>query len=225
MRYAWSMVVMTVVGIAATGCAPNNDSGVAGVAYSENDAGELVQLDGTRSTSSTPIPAMSANKSADAEWYTSFELTERSGAIVRSEELKGQPYVVSFFFSKCPSICVRQNEKVQLLQEKFSGQPIRLVSITCDPVNDTPEVLAEYAKQFNADPEQWLFLTGDIAYLRRVGAEMFSLPVDVGFHAEKFVLMNAQGEIHAAYNWNEPEQWQQLQLDMAELAEQSSDKT
>ena len=33
------------------------------------------------------------------EWLSSFELIERTGEVVRSDELKGQPYVVGFFFT------------------------------------------------------------------------------------------------------------------------------
>ena len=54
-----------------------------------------------------------------AEWLTSFTLTERSGEQVSDDDLEGRPYVVSFFFSTCPSICVMQNQKIQQLQTEF----------------------------------------------------------------------------------------------------------
>src|SRR5690606_23551986 len=120
---------------------------------------------------------------------SSFELIERSGKTVHSDDLKGQPYVVGFFFTLCPSICINQNAKVQELQEKYRGQPLRLLSISCDPEVDRPKVLAEYAKRFDADPEQWLFLTGDMDNISRVAAEMYFLSASRRFHAEKFVLV------------------------------------
>ncbi|MEZ6075613.1 MAG: SCO family protein [Pirellulaceae bacterium] len=64
-------------------------------------------------------------------------------------------------------ICLNQNAKVQELQEKYRGQPLRLLSISCDPEVDRPKVLAEYAKRFDADPKQWLFLTGEMDYIAR----------------------------------------------------------
>ena len=129
------------------------------------------------------VPVESASEIENAEptrppedeaWLSRFELTERSGKKVSSEELKGQPYIVSFFFSLCPSICVQQNQKLQELQEEFEGQPIRFVAISVDPENDTPEKLTEYAARFGADEKQWLFMTGDLTYIRRIGAEIFS---------------------------------------------------
>lgn len=213
----------SVVGIACcmllsgAGCRPELAEDQAGYSYSENEAGEIVRNEGKRASASTPAPRKRIPAGSEAEWLTSFELIERSGESMTSESLRGQPYVVSFFFSLCPSICVQQNEKVRLLAEKFADQPVRFVSITCDPEVDRPEVLAEYAKQLNADEDQWLFFTGEMNYIRRVGSEMFSLPVMRRFHAEKFVLVDAEGKVVAYYNWTEPEQWQALQRDIARI--------
>ena len=143
-------------------------------------------------------------------WLSRFELTERSGETIRSEDLVGQPYVVSFFFSTCPSICVQQNQKIQELQEEFEGQGVRFVAISVDPETDTPEQLREYAARFGADPEQWLFMTGDLTYIRRIGAEIFQQPVDQKFHTERFVLVDPAGEIEGFYTWSESVQFERL---------------
>lgn len=154
---------------------------------------------------------------AGQEWLSSFELIERSGDTVSSDDLKGQPYVVGFFFTLCPSICVNQNAKVKELQDKFRDQPIRLLSISCDPEVDRPEVLREYAKRFEADPEQWLFLTGEMAYITRVAGEMYFLAAERRFHAEKFVLVDADGKNVGFYTWSDPLQFSQLERDIAKL--------
>ena len=195
-------LVLGLLGL-SLGCRPGArlEQGQAGFAYTENAEGELVVSDGTQPTPATPGPVKRIPAGSEAEWLTKFELIERSGQPLSSDALRGQPYVASFFFSLCPSICVRQNEKAQMLQQKFKGQPIRLVSISCDPEVDRPEVLAEYAEKFGADKEQWLFFTGEMNYIRRVGSEMFSLPVMRRFHAEKFVLVDADGKILGYYTW------------------------
>lgn len=144
-------------------------------------------------------------------WLSRFELTERSGETVSSEDLLGQPYVVSFFFTTCPSVCPQQNQKVKQLQERFEGKGVRFLSISVDPEKDTPEVLREYAARFGADQEQWLFLTGDLTYIRRIGGEIFQQPVDKGFHTEKFVLVDAKGKIEGFYSWPESKQFEKLQ--------------
>ncbi len=193
----------------------------AGVAYVQNDKGEFVQLSDERPAARTlppdlseqaargpssegaamkaSAPTQSAADGADEEWLTKFTLTERSGKRMGSEELKGQPYVAGFFFTSCPSICPKQNEKVRQLQEKFKGRPVRFVSISCDPEVDRPEVLAAYADRFKADRDQWLFFTGDLNYIRRVGAEYFGLGIMRYAHPEKFAVMNGEGKLYGYY--------------------------
>jgi protein SCO1/2 len=150
-------------------------------------------------------------------WLRDFQLTERSGREVTSGSLLGQPYVVSFFFSTCPSVCVMQNQKVQQLQTAFAGQPIRFVAISVDPTVDTPEKLREYADRYKADPEQWLFLTGDLLHIRRVGGEMYRVAVDEKFHTEKFILVDADGKVKDYYTWTEPRQFEKLKADIESM--------
>ncbi|TWU59365.1 hypothetical protein Poly51_21530 [Rubripirellula tenax] len=153
----------------------------------------------------------------DEEWLSRFELTERSGKTIKSEDLAGHPYVVSFFFSTCPSICVQQNQIIKELQDEFEGQGVRFVAISVDPENDTPEKLREYAARFGADEEQWLFMTGDLTYIRRIGAEIFRQPVNKQFHTERFVLVDPKGEIEGFYNWPEKRQLAAMKEQIREM--------
>lgn len=155
-------------------------------------------------------------------WMTEFELTERSGEPVSSDDLLGQPYVVSFFFSTCPSICVQQNQKVQQLQSEFADSGVRFVSISVDPETDTPTALREYAARFGADADQWLFLTGDLIYIRRIGAEIFKLAVDEKFHTEKFILVDPSGQIVGYYSWPEAKQFEKLKVDIRNQLERAA---
>ena len=165
----------------------------------------------------TIVNADPSHPPEDEDWLSRFELTERSGETVTSEALLGQPHLVSFFFTTCPSICVQQNQKLKQLQEEFEGQGVRFVAISCDPETDTPERLREYAARFGADKDQWLFMTGDLTYIRRVGAEVYRLPVDQKFHTERFVLVDPQGEIEGYYNWPEPRQFEKLKDKIREM--------
>lgn len=146
----------------------------------------------------------------DEAWLSKFSLTERSGETVSTADLAGQPYVISFFFSTCPASCITQNQKIKELQDEFAGQGVRFIAISVDPETDTPEVLREYAARMGADKEQWLFMTGDMTYIRRVGAEIFQQPVDRKFHTDRFVLVDADGEIEGFYNWPERRQFAKL---------------
>lgn len=150
-------------------------------------------------------------------WMTQFELTERSGETLASTDLVGQPYVASFFFSTCPSVCKLQNEKMQQLQTLFEGKDVRFLAISVDPEVDTPEVLREYAQRYKADEDQWLFLTGDLGYIRRVGGEVFGVAVDQKFHTEKFILVNRDGDVVGYYTWTDQSQFDRLKKDIEKL--------
>jgi len=192
------------------------------VVYS-NDAESIAAAEaGAPLAAENPQPAKPPQ---DEAILSRFELTERSGETVTSEELLGQPYVVSFFFSTCPSICIQQNQKLKELQDQFEGQGVRFVAISVDPETDTPEKLREYAARFGADKDQWLFMTGDLTYIRRVGVEIFMQPIDQKFHTERFVLVDPKGEIEGFYNWPEEKQFQRLQEKIREMIDQSASKS
>lgn len=95
------------------------------------------------------------------EGIADFELTERSGRVVRKADLVGHPWVVSFIFTNCAGPCFRVTSAMRQLQEEFltDGTDLRLVTITVDPERDQPDVLTKYADGFKADKERWLFLT------------------------------------------------------------------
>ncbi|GIW99576.1 MAG: hypothetical protein KatS3mg111_2909 [Pirellulaceae bacterium] len=222
MRWLW---LVGVVGLGITGLVLNwkvakqQESPVA-MAMVEMEDGTLVPVDSQPSTGPVMAPASPesiAPDGSDEDWLTRFVLIERSGEPVSSFDLRGQPYVAGFFFTTCPSVCVRQNGRMKELQTEFAGQPVRFLSISCDPEIDTPEVLRQYAARFDADPQQWLFLTGKMDYIRRVGAEFFWLPVERRGHPERFALVDAAGQLFALYEWNDESQWNALRKDLQRM--------
>lgn len=108
-----------------------------------------------------------------------FSLVERSSRQVTLADLRGKVWIANFIYTHCTETCPLQSAVVARLQAEFSEEPgLRFVSITVDPEQDTPAVLAEYATRFGADPERWLFLTGDKRIIRRLAVEGFRLGVE-----------------------------------------------
>jgi protein SCO1/2/putative membrane protein len=90
-----------------------------------------------------------------------FSLTERSGRTITRDDLRGKVWVVSFFFTSCTAGCAQNTASMKRLQDALAGySDVMLVSITVDPETDTPARLREYAAGYGADPNRWLFLTG-----------------------------------------------------------------
>jgi protein SCO1/2/putative membrane protein len=90
-----------------------------------------------------------------------FQLVERSGRPVTEADLSDRVGIVSFIFTRCPLQCPKITSIMKSLEGKLAGTDVLLVSLSVDPEHDTPEVLDDYAKRFEADPRRWWFVTGD----------------------------------------------------------------
>jgi protein SCO1 len=133
-----------------------------------------------------------------------FTLIERSGRQFDSKELKGHVWIGSFFFASCPGPCWQQNQALKGVLDEFKDSDLRLVSITCDPRNDSPEVLSRYADRFPADPNRWLFLTGDLEYIKRIGKDIFLQYVQEGSHLNHALVIDRDGKIRGSFDVLDP---------------------
>ncbi len=135
-----------------------------------------------------------------------FTLTDQDDRPFDSASLKGQVWVASFFFVNCPGTCWRLNQALQAIQQETPGSPVRYVSITCDPENDTPAALKKYAEHFKADPARWTFVTGDLKLIQRIGQEMFQISVEKAAHTDRAVVVDRQGQIRGRFRLTDPQQ-------------------
>ena len=99
-----------------------------------------------------------------AKYFSDVELIDQNGNKLRfySDVLKGKTVVINALFTTCTNVCPPISRNLERIQESLGerlGKDVSLVSITVDPVNDTPARLKEYAKKFHAG-SGWLFLTG-----------------------------------------------------------------
>jgi protein SCO1/2 len=107
-----------------------------------------------------------------------FQLTERSGRPVGRADLSGKVWIANFIYTQCTETCPIQTALLARLQPEFAGEgDLRFVSITVDPQHDTVAALRHYAEQYGADPERWLFLTGEKRAIYRLAKEGFHLGV------------------------------------------------
>ena len=107
---------------------------------------------------------LDAEPTAAAKYFSDVELIDQDGRKVRfySDVLKGKTVVINALFTTCTNVCPPISRNLERIQEALGdrlGKDVFLVSITVDPVTDTPERLKEYAQKFHARPG-WSFLTG-----------------------------------------------------------------
>ena len=109
--------------------------------------------------------------------------------------------------------------------QQILPREIRLVSFSVDPYNDTPETLTEYAKRYNADPERWLFLTGDPDAIQKLSVGGFKLALDPSSgtetepitHSSRFALVDRAGHIRGYYGTEDPGALDRLVTDAKSL--------
>ncbi len=105
-----------------------------------------------------------------------FALTDQDGHSLNEADLRGNPTLITFIFTRCPvpDFCPRLSAQFRELQRRMKSPatppPVRLqlVSITLDPQFDTPAVLKTYGEHYGADSKFWRFATGDPAEIERL---------------------------------------------------------
>ena len=155
---------------------------------------------------SKPVSLNESQKSSDAnpvslgEPAARFELTDQEGNQFDSASLKGKVWMGSVFFANCPGPCFRENQAIADILREIDDPNFVAVSLTCDPENDTPAALEHYADRFEADPQRWKFLTGDMDVIKRVGTKTFLLPVEIGVHSERGAVFDREGRLRGSYH-------------------------
>jgi cytochrome oxidase Cu insertion factor (SCO1/SenC/PrrC family) len=142
---------------------------------------------------------------------TPFRLTDQTGAEFSSADLAGKVWMGAIFFANCPGPCFRENQAIAGILESIDDPDFMVVSLTCDPENDTPDVLRRYADRFEADPARWRFLTGELALIKAVGQGTFKLPVELGVHSERGVVFDRQGRLRGGYHLLQPDRVAELE--------------
>jgi len=140
-----------------------------------------------------------------------FSLTERSGRPIGRADLLGKVWVADFIFTRCNGPCPAVTGGMARLQKDLAAEKdVRLVSFSVDPEHDTTDVLSTYAGNFGADPERWLFVTGDRDTIFKLLRESFhvgvernrvsdSTPGNAVTHSTRLVLVDRRGHIRGKY--------------------------
>lgn len=156
----------------------------------------------TPADSQPPASAIGTNSQVELEFETEagrrparlvrrqvapFTFTERSGETVTNETLLGKPWAVNFIFTSCVASCPANTKAMMQLAQACRDVDMRFITVTVDPERDTPERLRDYAEIYGADPEQWLFLTGDKEEIHNLILNNFLLGVEERFGSDRLL--------------------------------------
>lgn len=160
-----------------------------------------------------------------------FSHTDHRGDEISLEELKGTPWLATFVFTNCETVCPPMTFNMVAIQDELKAQGIenyKIVAFSVDPVVDKPEVLAEYLDKFNVpEPAKWHLLTGysqdDIAEYAKDNFKAFVRNDPASnqvIHGTSFYLVDPSGKVAHNYDGFGDVPVDEIVEDMQNLLEQ-----
>lgn len=127
--------------------------------------------------------------------FSNVLLTTQHGQPVRfyDDLVKDKTVIINLTYTTCGDICpasMAELAKVHALLGPRVGRDIIMLSLSIDPVADTPERLKQYWETFGAKPG-WLLLTGKPGEVDRLRRELGAYDLDP--------LIDANPTQHAGY--------------------------
>lgn len=145
-----------------------------------------------------------------------FILTNQFGKPVTAADLRGHPWMGNIIFTRCAGPCPAMTKAMKQIQDA-TDKRVRLVTLTTDPDNDTPDVLRHYGQKYGADFNRWSFLTGSKQQIGRLAVDGLKLtaqekaaterenPADLFIHSTAFVLLDQSNNLRAAFQLDDPD--------------------
>ena len=144
-----------------------------------------------------------------------YVLTNELGKTIHLSGFRGQVLAFTFIFTRCPypDFCPRMTDHFSRTLKKLAATPgsptnVHLLSVSFDPVHDSPELLLAYAERYAYDPAKWSLATGGWDQLEALTGHfglIFSrdVPPEKMEHNLRTVIVRPSGKIQAVINSNE----------------------
>lgn len=145
-----------------------------------------------------------------SEEIADFQFTTQDNEKLSLHDLKGKWWIAYFMYTDCTIVCPQTTPNMVNIQKELDemGLEPQIVSFSIDPENDTPDVLKEYAHEYQADLSTWTFLTGyDFNEIQKLSKDSFKTVLEDGgpdahefVHSTYFFLVNPDGEMVKRYD-------------------------
>ena len=151
--------------------------------------------------------ALAAGPVASGSLYQSdVALTDQNGRVFHLADLRGEPVLVSMFYSSCQMVCPMIFETIRATLAK-GGKPahdgVRVLMVTVDPERDSVAALKKTASAHGAD-DRWQVARANASGTREVAALLgvqYRRLADGDFnHSSTILLLDAEGRINARTN-------------------------
>lgn len=129
-------------------------------------------------------------------------VTDATGKALLISSWKGHPVLLSMFYTSCPAACPLLIRDLQAVENELSvaqRENLRVLLISMDPGNDTPEALSGVSTTHHLDLARWTVGTVPQDAVRTVAAALGvryrPLPEGGFAHTSVITLMDREGRI------------------------------
>ena len=163
-----------------------------------------------------------------------FSMVDQNGNPIDNSELRGDWTVMSFMFTHCVLACPTLQGNMYRLAESqtLRDEPVRFMSVSMDPENDTVERLNQYASDMGVDYERWKLVRGEPELIQEFMSSLgFIPPREDGnpnnlitlpdgstmgniIHPNSFLVINPEGQVVGRYRGDDPNEIEQLAIDL-----------
>ncbi len=191
-----------------------------------------LRLAESEAASTTPLAANVDTPVGSRLTIPDVELLDQDGRKVRfyTDLVRDRVVAINFIFTTCTTICPPLGATFARVQKELgerAGRDVSFISISVDPVTDTPERLKAWGAKFHAGPS-WIFVTGEkpkVSELLRAFGAASATPQD---HSPTILIVDdARGQWTRTYGLAPPSQLVKLindaingKLDVKETAKQ-----
>lgn len=112
-----------------------------------------------RGVSTIEVSVLTPDQGWEGTAVPPFDLFDQNGDRVDESLFEGEVTILDFIFTNCPLQCPIMTSVLASISKRTEGSGLRFVSMSIDPLRDSPSVLAEYANRFGIDLDRWKFVT------------------------------------------------------------------
>lgn len=165
-----------------------------------------------------------------ADTVEEFNYTDHRGEQLSKEDLEGTPWLATFVFTNCETVCPPMTFNMADLQKRIEASGLsdyKIVAFSVDPKEDTPEKMREYLSHYPIpDENKWHLLTGySQEEIAEFATKNFKSLVkndpnsDQVIHGTSFYLVDQQGEVIGNYDGFENVPAKEIIEDMQQLTQ------
>jgi protein SCO1/2 len=170
-----------------------NRTRIAGIACIMTLSTLLVNTSIARSSDGNSLPP-------DSVYHLQVSVEDQYGVITGLDRYKGQPVLVTMFYTSCPHVCPMLISTIKLTESKLSAAEradLRVLTISIDPERDTPDTLLETLERHAVDTSRWSMVRSEPGDLRTIAGvfdiKYKKLPDGEFNHTARIILLDRDG--------------------------------